>query len=129
MTEAQDKAGLPPRRSDAEIVAAVGTDPDQAPVRSEAEMERARLDEAARSTYTACCVCGGVSEIGQIEFANRYRLAFDTLAQLGAGPLGARPVGQGPARRDRGRPGRRDGLQPRTPAIRATSPPAPIQAA
>ena len=78
MTEAQDEAGLPPRRSDAEIVAAVGTDPDQAPVRSEAEMERARLDEAARDVHGVLRLRRRLG-IGQIEFANRYRLALGTL--------------------------------------------------
>lgn len=69
---------VPPRRSDDEIAAAVGADPDQAPVRSEAAMERARLDEAARDLYGVLRLrrCLG---IGQIEFANRYRLALGSL--------------------------------------------------
>ena len=55
---------------------------------------------------TACCGCGGASASARssspIATGWRWR-------QLGAGPLGARPVGQGPARRDLGRPGRRGG--------------------
>ena len=77
MTEAQDKAGLPPRRSDAEIVAAVGTDPDQAPVGARPRWSAPGWMRR-RATCTACCACGALG-IGQIEFANRYRLALGTL--------------------------------------------------
>lgn len=65
---------LPPRRSDDAIMAAVGTDPDQAPVRTEAAMEYARLDEAARDAHGVLRLRRRL-RISQIEFANRYRLA------------------------------------------------------
>ena len=78
MTNTQVEAGLPPRRSDAEIVAAVGTDPDQAPVRTDAVLERARRDEAARDLHGVLRLRRRLG-IGQIEFANRYRLALGTL--------------------------------------------------
>lgn len=78
MTGMHSDKGLPPRRSDDEIAAAVGADPDQAPVRTEAAMERARLDEATRDLYGVLRLRRRLG-IGQIEFANRYRLALGTL--------------------------------------------------
>lgn len=78
MTEMHDDKSLPPRRSDDEIVAAVGADPDEAPVRTEATMERARLDEAARDLHGVLRLRRRL-QISQIEFANRYRLALGSL--------------------------------------------------
>lgn len=71
MIETMAVVRLSRRRNVAKIIAAVGADPDQAPVRTEATMECARRD------------VHGVPRlplgIGQIEFANRYRLALGTL--------------------------------------------------
>ena len=78
MTDTQADAGLPPRRSDAKIIAAVGGDPDQAPVRTEAAMERARRDEVRRDVHGVLRLRRRLG-VGQIEFANRYRLALGTL--------------------------------------------------
>ena len=78
MTKAEVDVGLPRRRSDAEIVAAVGADPDQAPVRSEAAMARARREEAERDVHGVLRLRRRL-KIGQIEFANRYGLALGTL--------------------------------------------------
>jgi putative transcriptional regulator len=78
MNETERDRGLPPRRSDAEIAAAVGADPDQAPVRTRAAMARARHDEAQRDIYGVLRLRRRL-RIGQIEFANRYGLALGTL--------------------------------------------------
>ena len=77
MKPARDGDGLPPRRSDRQIAAAVGTDPDQAPVRTEAELERVLRDEAARDVHGVLRLRRRL-RLGQIEFANRYRLALGT---------------------------------------------------
>ena len=78
MKPARVEKGLPPRRSDRQIAAAVGTDPDQAPVRTEAELERVLRDEAARDVHGVLRLRRRL-RLGQIEFANRYRLALGTL--------------------------------------------------
>ena len=78
MKPARVEKGLPLRRSDRQIAAAVGTDPDQAPVRTEAELERVLRDEAARDVHGVLRLRRRL-RLGQIEFANRYRLALGTL--------------------------------------------------
>lgn len=78
MTGMHSDKSLPPRRSDDEIAAAVGADPDQAQVWTEAAMERARLDEATRDLHGELRLRRRLG-ISQIEFANRYRLALGSL--------------------------------------------------
>ena len=86
-------------------------------------MERARLDEAARDVHGVLRLRRRLG-IGQIEFANRYRLALGTLA---TGSRAARsPTSRPRSCSPRSRPTRTAWrLLPRTPATRATSPPAP----
>jgi putative transcriptional regulator len=78
MTKAQDEVGLPPRRSDEDIAAAVGTDLDEAPVRAEEAMDRVRRDELARDIHGVLRLRRRL-RIGQIEFANRYKIPLGTL--------------------------------------------------
>lgn len=78
MTELQREAGFPPRRSDEEIAAAVADDPDEMPVRTEEELERARREEAARDVHGVLRLRRRL-RIGQIDFANRYRVPLGTL--------------------------------------------------
>jgi len=78
MTASKIAAKLPPRRTDQEIGAAVGTDPDEAPVRTDEAMDRARQDELARDTHGVLRLRRRLG-IGQIEFANRYKVPLGTL--------------------------------------------------
>jgi putative transcriptional regulator len=78
MKKTQGKAELPPRRSDEEIAAAVGAGLDGAPVRTEEAMDRARRDELARDVHGVLRLRRRL-RIGQIEFANRYKIPLGTL--------------------------------------------------
>lgn len=72
--------GLPPRRDDAAIVAAVAGDPDAAPVRTEAELTAMLARASARDVHG---VAGLRRRLGlsQVQFAARYRLPLSTLRQ------------------------------------------------
>jgi putative transcriptional regulator len=74
----QLETSLPPRRSDEDIAAAVGTDLDEARVRTEEAMERARRDELARDVHGVLRLRRRL-RIGQIEFASRYKIPLGTL--------------------------------------------------
>jgi putative transcriptional regulator len=69
---------LPSRRSDDGIAAAVGADLDEAPVQTEEAMNRARGDELARDAHGVLRLRRRLG-IGQIEFANRYKVPLGTL--------------------------------------------------
>ena len=69
---------LPPPRSDQEIAAAVGADPDEAPVRSEAAMAAARRQELTRDVHGVLRLRRRL-RIGQMDFANRYGVPLGTL--------------------------------------------------
>jgi putative transcriptional regulator len=74
----QPETSLPPRRSDEEIAAAAGADLDEAPVRTEEAMDRARRDELARDVHGVLRLRRRLN-IGQIEFTNRYKIPLGTL--------------------------------------------------
>jgi putative transcriptional regulator len=78
MTSSGDEEGLPTRRTDAAIAAAVGDDPDEAPVRTEAELEAARAQELERDVYGVLRLRRRLG-LGQIAFANRYKVPLGTL--------------------------------------------------
>jgi putative transcriptional regulator len=78
MTGTGEEKGLPPRRTDEEIVAAVGDDPDEAPVRTEEELEVARARELERDVHGVLRLRRRLG-FGQIEFANRYKIPLGTL--------------------------------------------------
>lgn len=78
MTAVEIAAKLPPRRTDEEIAAAAGTDPDEAPVRAEEAMDPARHDELTRDIHGVLRLRRRL-KIGQIEFANRYKVPLGTL--------------------------------------------------
>ena len=78
MTARQDAVLLPPPRSDEEIAAAVGADPDEAPVRSEAAMAAARRQELTRDVHGVLRLRRRL-RIGQMDFANRYGVPLGTL--------------------------------------------------
>ena len=78
MTARQDAVLLPPLRSDQEIAAAVGADPDEAPVRSEAAMAAARRQELTRDVHGVLRLRRRL-RIGQMDFANRYGVPLGTL--------------------------------------------------
>ena len=78
MTGSGDEGELPPRRTDAAIAAAVGDDPDEAPVRSEAELEAARARELERDIHGVLRLRRRLG-LGQIDFANRYKVPLGTL--------------------------------------------------
>ena len=78
MSKGQDRAGLPRRRSDQAIAAAVGDDPDEAPLRTEAMMEAARRQELLRDIHGVLRLRRRL-RVGQIAFANRYGIPLGTL--------------------------------------------------
>jgi putative transcriptional regulator len=73
-----DEGGLPPRRSDEAIAAAVGHDPDEAPVQTEEELEAARARELKRDVYGVLRLRRRLG-LGQSDFANRYQVPLGTL--------------------------------------------------
>ena len=73
-----DDEGLPPRRADEAIAAAVGTDPDEAPVRTEKELDAARARELERDVHGVLRLRRRLG-LGQIAFANRYQVPLGTL--------------------------------------------------
>jgi putative transcriptional regulator len=77
MTE-RDPGTLPPRKSDEKIAAAVADDPDQAPVRTEAEMDAVRARELERDLHGVLRLRRRLG-LGQIAFANRYKVPLGTL--------------------------------------------------
>jgi DNA-binding transcriptional regulator YiaG len=83
MTRSHDEDGLPPRRGDAEIAAAVGDDPDQTPTRTEAELEAARAGEGEHDTYGVLRLC---RRLGLIDFVNRHQIPLGTLWNWEQGP-------------------------------------------
>jgi putative transcriptional regulator len=78
MTETGNEGRLPPRRTDEEIAAAVGDDPDEAPVRTEEELEAARARELGRDVHGVLRLRRRLG-LGQIDFANRYQVPLGTL--------------------------------------------------
>lgn len=70
--------GLPPRRSDAEIAAAVVADPDAAPVRSEEELAAVRARELARDVHGVMRLRRRLGLV-QVVFARRYGIPLTTL--------------------------------------------------
>lgn len=76
VTGTSDEKGLPPRRTDEEITAAVADDLDEAPVRSEKELEAARARELERDVHGVLRLR---RRLGQIDFANRYKVPLGTL--------------------------------------------------
>jgi putative transcriptional regulator len=78
MTGNEEVGGLPPRRADAAIVTAVGDDLDEAPVRSEAELEASRARELARDVHGVLRLRRRLG-LGQIDFADRYKVPLGTL--------------------------------------------------
>lgn len=78
MTGTGDEEGLPPRRTDGAIAAAVGADPDEAPVRTEGELEAARAGELERDVHGVLRLRRRLG-LGQIDFANRYKVPLGTL--------------------------------------------------
>ena len=75
-TTSEDR--LPPRRTDAEIEAAVADDPDAAPIMREGEMETYLAHEAERDVYGVARLRRRLG-MAQIVFADRYRIPLDTL--------------------------------------------------
>jgi putative transcriptional regulator len=78
MSRRNDEAGLPPRRTDDQIAAAVGDDRDEAPIRTEAEMDAARARESERDVHGVLRLRRRLG-LGQIAFANRYKVPLGTL--------------------------------------------------
>jgi putative transcriptional regulator len=78
MTGTDDEGALPPRRTDAAIAASVGEETDEAPVRTEAELEAARGRELERDVYGVLRLRRRL-RLGQIDFANRYKVPLGTL--------------------------------------------------
>lgn len=72
------KYDLPPRRTDAEIAAAVAGDPDAAPVRSEAELAAIRAGEQERDMHGVMRLRRRLG-IAQLVFAQRYGIPLTTL--------------------------------------------------
>jgi putative transcriptional regulator len=73
-----EEDGLPPRRSDAEIAAAVAADPDAAPVRSEEELAAVRARELARDVFGVMRLRRRLGLV-QVVFAKRYGIPLTTL--------------------------------------------------
>lgn len=71
---------LPPRRSDAEIAAAVADSPDAAPVRGAAELDAMLAREDARDIHGVARLRRRL-KITQAQFAQRYRIPLSTLRQ------------------------------------------------
>ncbi len=78
MTATREEKGLPPRRTDEEIAAAVGDDPDNVPVRTEEELEVAHARELERDFHGVLRLRRRLG-LGQIDFANRYKVPLGTL--------------------------------------------------
>ena len=78
MTEASRRNVLPPRRTDDEIASAVGDDPDEFPLRTEEELEAARVRELERDIYGVLRLRRRLG-LGQIAFADRYKVPLGTL--------------------------------------------------
>ena len=73
-----EERGLPPRRTDEEIATAVGDDPDEAPVRTEEELEALRARELQRDVHGVLRLRRRLG-LGQIDFANCYKVPLGTL--------------------------------------------------
>lgn len=73
-----DELGLPPRRSDEEIAAAVAADPDAAPIRTEEEIEAARERAEALDVHGVMRLRRRLG-IAQFIFANRYKIPLKLL--------------------------------------------------
>lgn len=78
MNVSVDELGLPPRRSDEEIAAAVAKDPDAAPIRTEEEIEAARERAEALDVYGVMRLRRRLG-IAQFIFANRYKVPLKLL--------------------------------------------------
>ena len=115
-----DDEGLPPRRADEAIAAALGTDPDEAPVRTEKELDAARARELERDVHGVLRLRRRLG-LGQIAFANRYQVPLGTLRNWEQGRRS--PTGRQRCCWPRSRPIPRGWHgRPSTPAIRPTSP-------
>lgn len=75
-----DEDGLPLRRTDEEIAAAVADDPDAAPLRTAAELEALRAMEDARDTYGVARLRRRLG-LAQVQFVNRYKVPLATLRE------------------------------------------------
>lgn len=78
MNRVVDEDGLPPRRSDEEIAAAVATDPDEWPVRTEEEIAAARAREEALDVHGVMRLRRRLG-VAQFIFANRYKIPLKLL--------------------------------------------------
>ena len=72
--------GLPPRRTDESIAAAVASDPDAAPIRAEGEIEALLAREVARDRHGVARLRRRL-KLSQVQFADRYRIPLSTLRQ------------------------------------------------
>ena len=72
--------GTPPRRTDAEIAAAVADDPDAAPIRTAAELKAMFVAEDARDRFGVARLRRRLG-LAQVQFADRYRIPLSTLRQ------------------------------------------------
>lgn len=78
MTKSGEEGGLPPRRTDEAIAAAVHDELDEAPIRSEDELEVVRARELERDVHGVLRLRRRLG-VGQIDFANRYKVPLGTL--------------------------------------------------
>ena len=73
-----DEDGLPPRRSDEEIAAAVAADPDEWPIRTAEEIAAARERAEALDVHGVMRLRRRLG-IAQFIFANRYKIPLKSL--------------------------------------------------
>jgi putative transcriptional regulator len=72
--------GLPRRRSDEEIRAAIAADPDAAPIYTAEQARLLRAAEDARDRFGIARLRRKLG-LSQVQFANRYRIPLSTLRQ------------------------------------------------
>lgn len=80
MTKRADHDLLPPRRSDAEIAAAVAQDPDAAPILTGTRLRALRAMEDARDIHGVARLRRRLG-LSQAQFADRYRIPLSTIRQ------------------------------------------------
>jgi putative transcriptional regulator len=86
MVGRDDEEGLPPRRTDEEIAAAVADDPDAAPLMTEEEWEAALAREAERDRYGVARLRRRLG-MAQVVFADRFGLPYQKLRAWERGEL------------------------------------------